>query len=166
MRRSPSPANRDGDPRIYLEAVAFEKSEATADTPAVSARAKAFDWAAKLRAHYPSSRVLVGASMEKDREAIDLGADLAGRAETTVALPLLRCLLADGRVAHFAPPEQGPDVLTEQVAAARVTGSATGTMALVNGPPSHALAGDAVGALLARAGSAGCAADLLSQRSE
>ena len=83
--------------------------------------------------------MLVGASLARDPQAVELHAKPSGRTEIAVALSLLRELLATGRVTHWADPQLGPNPLTTQIADARVTRSATGALALVNGPRLDAL---------------------------
>ena len=117
----------ESDPRVHIE------------TELYATRAEALERAAKLKAGYGCSRVLVGATLVRDPQAVELHAKPSGRTEIAVALSLLRELLATGRVTHWADPQLGPNPLTTQIADARVTRSATGALALVNGPRLDAL---------------------------
>ena len=97
-------------------------------------RREAFDAAGWLLDKYGCSRLIVGASLEHDPRAVELGAELAGARETAVGLPLLRSLLAEGRLVHF----QAGSV---DRAARRVPGhgTASGQLSLVAGPRSDVI---------------------------
>lgn len=89
-----------------------------------ASRVEAFDWVGYWARQRPGSMLVVGASLKGD-PAID-GIDVAevrtsGTAETRVGLPLLRDLVAAGRVVH-----DGSTDLRGQVVSARVTESSTG----------------------------------------
>ena len=70
----------------------------------------------------------------RDPQAVELDTVPAGTRETVVGLPLLRSMLADGKLAHHQA-----DPLTDQLAEARVTKSAGGALSLVAGPRSDAV---------------------------
>lgn len=89
-------------------------------------RAEAVDWAAFLVGAHPGSRVLVGASLDHDDSVTalrDSGVTVMLRttSNTRHALPLVRQVVADGRLSH----DGGVD-LGQQVAQCRVTKSREG----------------------------------------
>ena len=87
----------DGDPRVHVE------------TELYPTRAEALERAAKLAAGFEMTPVLVGASLIRDRQAVERHAKPSGRAEIGVALSLLREMPATGWFTHWADPELGPN---------------------------------------------------------
>jgi hypothetical protein len=92
-------------------------------------RTEAFAWAQLLAGRHPGSRLVVGASLEADPDAIGVpvvAKETAGQAQTRLALPMVRELLAAGRLVHDGGAE-----LAEQVGRARVVESRAGGLTLV-----------------------------------
>ena len=91
-------------------------------------RSEAAAWLTGLAASHPGSRLVVGASLEHDPDAAGIpveARELAGQTDTRVALPLLRELVAAGRLAH----DGGAD-LALQVEGARVVEARAGGLNL------------------------------------
>ena len=107
---------RTRDGRLYVQGDVFDR------------RGDAFGWARRIRGLYPTSRVLAGPSIVGDPDARNLHAKAPPVADTRTGLPLLRDVVADGRLAHFLTPELGA-----QLAVARVTTGTSG-LSLVPGP--------------------------------
>ena len=87
-------------------------------------RANAVDWLASIAAEHPGSRLVVGASLapDPDLKRIKVAAvETAGAAELRTGLPLIRELVATGRLIH-----DGGAPLTEQVERCRVVTGAAG----------------------------------------
>lgn len=95
--------------------------------------AEAMGWAARLAEYRPGSRLYVGATLlEQVPRGIGLArVERAGVTETRLGLPLLRQLLAAGRLLHDDTPD-----LDAQLAAARVVPAPSGGLTLVPGPRS------------------------------
>ena len=94
-------------------------------------RSEACGWAQGIVAAHPESRLVLGASLEHDPDvaAIDVEArELAGSSETRSALPLLRELVASGRLAH-----DGGTELSQQVEGVRVVESRIGGLQVAPG---------------------------------
>ena len=70
------------DPRVHVEVELYDT------------RAEALERAAKLKAAYDLSRVLVGATLIRDPQAVELHAKPSGRTEIAAALSLLREMLS------------------------------------------------------------------------
>jgi len=81
-----------------------------------ASRSAACGWVRFLYETHPGSRVLAGASLAADAGLAGLDVGSAGTAQTRVALPLLRQLLADRRLVH-----DGGSELAGQVSGARVS---------------------------------------------
>jgi hypothetical protein len=97
-----------------------------------SRRSEAAAWLTGLAGTHPGSRLVVGASLEHDPDAAAIpveARELAGQTETRQALPLLRELVAAGRLAH----DGGAD-LSGQVEGCRVVESRAGGLAVAPGP--------------------------------
>jgi hypothetical protein len=95
-------------------------------------RSEACGWLAALADNHPGSRLVVGASLEHDPDAASIPVEdreLAGQAETRSALPLLRELVAAGRLAHDGGAE-----LAQQVEGTRVVESRAGGLQVAPGP--------------------------------
>jgi hypothetical protein len=95
-------------------------------------RREAAGWLSGLADNHAGSRLVVGASLEHDPDAAGIDVEereLAGQAETRQALPLLRELVAAGRLAHDGGAE-----LAAQVEQARVVESRTGGLQVAPGP--------------------------------
>ena len=105
--------------------------------------AEAMGWAARLAEFRPGSRMLVGATLlEQVPRGIGLArVERAGLTETRAGLPLLRAMLAAGRLVHDDTPD-----LDTQLGQARVVPAPSGGLTLVPGPRSD-LARAAVWAL-------------------
>ena len=87
-------------------------------------RGAAFDWVRYWAGQREGSTLIVGASLKGDPaiDTIDVAAvRYAGTGETRIGLPLLRALVAGGRVIH-----DGASDLSAQLAAARVLTSTAG----------------------------------------
>ena len=83
------------------------------------------EWLSLIAAAHPGSRLVIGASLAADPDVARLDVaqvDVAGIAELRTSLPLLRELVATGRLVH-----DGGEALTEQIERARVV---TGTAGL------------------------------------
>lgn len=105
-------AGSDGDGRVAVWGRLFPS------------RSEAFGYAAEVAQARPGSRLLVGASLEADPQVpADVVASVAsaGTSTTRTALPLLRELVGQDRLAH-----DGGQDLAEQVGALRVTAGAGG----------------------------------------
>jgi hypothetical protein len=95
-------------------------------------RSAAAAWLAALADNHPGSRLVVGASLEHDPDAAAIDVEdreLAGQTETRSALPLLRELVAAGRLAH-----DGGQELAQQVEGTRVVESRAGGLQVAPGP--------------------------------
>jgi hypothetical protein len=95
-------------------------------------RSAAVAWLQGIVAAHPGSRLVVGASLEHDPDAAGIDVEereLAGQTETRQALPLLRELVAAGRLAHDGGAE-----LAQQVEGARVVESRVGGLQVAPGP--------------------------------
>jgi hypothetical protein len=95
-------------------------------------RSEACTWAGGILEAHPNSTLVFGASLEVDPDVAALPVELrekAGQAETRSALPLLRELVAAGRLVH-----DGGQELTGQVEACRVVESRTGGLQITPGP--------------------------------
>lgn len=117
-----SVAGKLDDGRVFVEAHTYANRDA------------AFRQAAGLKRMYESSRVVVGASLERDPQAVELRAKLAGARETALGLPLMRELLASGRLAHYESAD-----LTAQLAECRLTRTATGGLSFLPGARSDCI---------------------------
>jgi hypothetical protein len=91
---------------------------------AFSRRAEALAWVAGMAARHPESRLVVGASLDGDEALAGLSVASvasAGSAQTRVALPMLRELVAAGQLTH-----DGSTDLAAQAMSLRVTQGVTG----------------------------------------
>ncbi|MBC2934702.1 hypothetical protein [Nocardioides sp. zg-1228] len=91
-------------------------------------RADAFTAARQIAAQRPGARLLVGASLDGDPDIpadVVASVELASTTTTRTALPLVRELVASGRLVHDGGPE-----LAGQIDTARVVEAATGGLNL------------------------------------
>jgi hypothetical protein len=95
-------------------------------------RAEAAGWLTGLADAHEGSTLVLGASLEDDPDAAAIPVERrekAGQAETRTALPLLRELVASGRLAH-----DGGQELARQVEGCRVVESRAGGLQVAPGP--------------------------------